>query len=130
MKIHKVLADTNSLIYAVQKKRDLFEDLRRYLGAFDLIVLGAVKGELENLAEHAKKLKRARSPAKIALELLRSRAKTIHYVEKGKGTDDLILDYAKKNGCIVLTNDRELQKRLEKEGVAVIPAEVFTRKFD
>ncbi len=130
MKIHKVLADTNSLIYAVQKKRDMFEDLQKYLGAFELIILGAVRQELEKQAERAKKLKRARSPAKIALELLKGRAKTIHYVEKGKGTDDLILAYAKENDCAVLTNDRELQKRLEKANVRVIPAEVFTRKFD
>ena len=129
MKIHKVLADTNSLIYAVQKKRDLFEDLQKYLGAFELIILSAVKKELEKQAEHAKKLKRTKNPAKIALELLKGKAKLTDYSVSGKNTDDLILDFAKENECFVLTNDRELKKRLEHEKVPVIPAEVFMRKF-
>src|SRR3989344_4032776 len=128
MKVHKVLADTNTLIYAAQKKRDLFDDLQKYLGAFELIVLSAVKEELEKQAERAKKLKRTRSPAKIALELLRGHAKTVQYSIKGKSTDDLILDYAKKNDCLVLTNDRSLKRRLAAAGVKVVPAELFTRK--
>ena len=129
MKTYKVLADTNSLIYAVQKKHDIFEDLQKYLGAFELIVLSAVKEELEKQAEKAKKLKRTRSPAKIALELLRGKAKTVHYSVKGKNTDDLILDYAKKNDCLVITNDRGLKARLEHAGVKVVSSELFTRKF-
>src|SRR3989344_5412192 len=126
MKVHKVLADTNTLIYAAQKKRDLFDDLQKYLGAFELIVLSAVKEELEKQAERAKKLKRTRSPAKIALELL-GNAKIVNYSVSGKSTDDLILEYAKDRDCIVLTNDRGLKERLERAHVKVIPPAVFLR---
>ena len=129
MKVHKVLVDTNSLIYAVQKKRDLFEDLQRFLGAFELIMLSSVKEELEKQAQRAKKLKKTRSPAKIALEMLHGRAKIVSYSIKGKTTDDLILDYAQQNSCIVLTNDRGLKKRLESAEVKVLPPEIFTRKL-
>ena len=41
-----------------------------------------------------------------------------------------VMDYAKKNDCIVLTNDRELKSRLERADVKVVSAELFARKFD
>ena len=121
MKTSKVVIDTNALIYAVQNKRDLFEDLTKYLGSFEIIVLQRVKEELEGKAENAKG---AKANAKIALESL-DKMRIVGFDKPGKSTDDLIIDYAAENDAYIFTYDKELKRKCNKRKLKLVRIEAF-----
>ena len=124
MKTSKVVIDTNALIYAVQKKRDLFEDLTKYLGSFEVIVLQRVKEELEGKAENAKG---AKANAKIALEML-DKMRIIDYDKENKSVDDLIVGYAEENDAYVFTYDKKLKQKCKEKKIKLVRIEAFERK--
>ncbi|HIJ97884.1 TPA: PIN domain-containing protein [archaeon] len=124
MKTNKVVIDTNALIYAVQKKRDLFEDLTKYLGSFEIIVLERVKEELERKAAATGKTK---ANAKIAMEML-DKMRIVEFEKAGKSTDDLIIDYAEENDAYVYTYDKKLKQKCNKKRLKLVRIEAFEGK--
>ncbi len=124
MKTNKVVIDTNALIYSVQKKRDLFEDLTKYLGSFEIIVLERVKQELE---EKAKNAKGAKANAKIAVEML-DKMRIVDFEKGGKSADDLIIDYAAENDAYVYTYDKKMKQKCNKKKLKLVRIEAFERR--
>ncbi|MEM1578242.1 MAG: PIN domain-containing protein [Archaeoglobaceae archaeon] len=99
-----LIFDTNALIYAVKNRFDLSE--------FKIIVPKTVVEELRKLESELSGDEK--TAVKVALRLIES-AKVF---ESGKG-DEGILEVAKRTGCRIITNDKELRKRAKKLGLAV-----------
>lgn len=99
-----VIFDTNALIYAVKNKLDFSN--------FNLVIPKAVVDELLNLEEILP------GEEKIAVRVALKLIEKAKVVESEKG-DEGILEVAKRLGCGIITNDRELRRKAEKLGVAV-----------
>ena len=115
----KVILDSNALFVPLKFKIDIFGELERLLNRrFDLILLSAVKRELETLAK--KGSPKLRREAACALRL----AEKCRLIEVEKGSlvdvDDVIIKAAAECKAIVFTNDEQLRKRLRDISVPVI----------
>lgn len=99
-----VIFDTNALIYAVKNKLDFSN--------FKLVVPTTVLDELKKLEE--KLSGEEKTAVRVALKLIEK----ADVVESSHG-DEGILEVAKKLGCGIITNDKELRKKAEKLGLAV-----------
>ena len=112
----KVLLDANALMIPGRHRIPLFDAVADLVGAFEPLVLRDVLTELEGIARGAGS---ASSQARTALKY----ASRCHPVEQEgvyPSVDDRLLAYAKGNGCMVLTNDRDLRDALLAGGVPVI----------
>ncbi len=105
----KVILDTNSLIYSVQKHIDLGIVLFRIDEVTGILVPSCVGTELKGLASK-------NSYAKAALSLL-GRFEVI--ASEGRG-DDCILMTGKKLGAFILTNDKDLLLRAKSAGLRTL----------
>jgi len=94
---------------------DLEKELTRLLGNYHLVVPKSIVSELEVLSKKGKGSNKTK--AKASLELIK-KFDTINSNEK-RG-DDSILYVAKKTNGIVVTNDKELKKRLKEIAISVI----------
>jgi len=59
-------------------------------------------------------------PAKIGLQLLKIKKLDVVKTNTRGKTDDVIVDYALKEECIVATQDKDLKRRLANQGTKVI----------
>ncbi|MCS7130014.1 MAG: PIN domain-containing protein [Archaeoglobaceae archaeon] len=100
----RVIFDTNALIYAVKNKLD-FSNLK-------IVVPKAVLDELKRL--ESKLSGEEKTAVRIALKLIEN----FEFVDSSEG-DEGILETAKKLGCGIITNDKELRRKAEKLGLAV-----------
>ena len=115
----KVILDSNALLVPLQFKIDIFGELERLLNRrFDLILLSAVKHELETLAK--KSSPKTRKEAAYALRF----AEKCKLVEVDAGSledvDDVLVKTAVEWKAVVFTNDEQLRKRLRDISVPVI----------
>ena len=115
----KVIVDSNALFVPLQFRINIFYELERLLNRrFDLILLSAVKRELETLAK--KGSPKLRREAACALRL----AEKCRLVEVDAGSsvdvDDVIVKMAGERKAVVFTNDEQLRKRLRDISVPVI----------
>ena len=113
----KVIVDSNALFVPFQFRIDVFSELQRLLDRrFELVLLSAVKHELEVLAE--KGSPKMRRNACLALQF----AERCRLVEAEASTpvDHVVVEAAKKWGAAVFTNDKQLRKRLRDISVPVI----------
>ena len=111
----KIIIDTNALMAISEFKIDLFRLLEEYCDfLYQVYILSGTITELQRIKETQQgKFKRA---AKLALDIIL--AKNIPVIS-GEGTvDDLLVSYSKK-GCIILTMDALLKKRLHKPYLAI-----------
>ncbi len=99
-----VIFDTNALIYAVKNRLDFSN--------FTLVIPRAVVNELKMLEE--KLSGDEKTAVKVALKLI-EKAKIV----ESKEGDEGILEVAKRLGCGIITNDKELRRKAEKLGLAV-----------
>lgn len=125
----EVLLDTNALLLPHQSRIDIFAELER-LGFGKPLVPKAVLRELGSIA--ATGSPRDRTAARIGMELATTRSEILpdeigedlrrsRKVLPGEGTvDDLLVRLGAERGAAVLTNDKELKKRLKKAGVALV----------
>ena len=106
----KVILDTNAVMEMVEFKIDLFRELERIL---DIpYQVGVVEGTIKELEEIIKNQRlRFSRAAKMGLALLK--AKKVQ-VLTGKGKVDDVLAQYSQDGALILTQDRELKKRLQK----------------
>ena len=115
----KVILDSNALFVPLQFKIDVFSELERLLNRrFELILLSAVKRELEILAE--KGAPKMRKSACLALKFA-ERCRLVEVdAEASAAVDDVVVEVAKEWSAVVFTNDKQLRKRLRDISVPVI----------
>ncbi|UCF08967.1 MAG: twitching motility protein PilT [Thermoplasmata archaeon] len=102
-----VILDTNAILAPFQFKFDLEGELKRLLGAHKILVPSAVLEELKHVSDRH---------AKAALTF----AGRYELVESDRKGDEAILDLAARMGAVVVTNDKELKKRLKLAGITII----------
>jgi len=112
----RVLLDTNALLMPVQFRIDLYDELMGLFGDFEPITLEEVVGELSGLARGRG---RDAAAARVGLALAR-RSTVVPSESAAEHVDDRVIEYARREGCSVVTNDRELRNALLREGVGVV----------
>jgi len=112
-KVRCAILDTNVLMYIYLKKIDVIGQLRE-LGFKKFLVPSQVVEELKRLeVSLTGKEKRA---ARFALNITAN----LEVVDvEAEGTDVSLISLAKKLGCVLITNDKELKRRAMKEGIQV-----------
>lgn len=113
----QVILDTNCLLYAIEKRIDPFEAVKRlFEEPVEFVVSKGVLNELRSMA--GQKTKKSLF-ASAALKLISAKEPRIE-VDEGP-VDGWIAGFASKNGNMaVCTYDRELRKNLKKLSVRVI----------
>jgi rRNA-processing protein FCF1 len=115
----KVIVDSNALFIPLQFKMDIFRELECLLNRrFDLILLSAVKRELETLA--TKGSPKTRREAAFALRLAENCKLMEVAASPESDVDDVIVKVAAEWSAAVFTNDEQLRKRLRDISVPVI----------
>ena len=112
----RVLLDTNALLMPAQFRVDLYDELLALFGDFEPITLEEVIGELSGLSRG-----RGRDAAAARVGLAMARRSTV--VPSGstaEHVDDRLIEYARREGCTVVTNDRQLRNALLGEGIDVV----------
>lgn len=102
-----VVLDANALLMPFQFRVNIDIELKRLLGEMPIFVPSSVLGELSGLADKS---------AKAALSL----ARRYQIVETELRGDDAVLSIAEQRSAAVLTNDRELIRRLRERGIPVV----------
>ena len=115
----KVILYANALFVPFQFRIDIFNELERLLKRnFDLILLSAVKRELELLA--MKGTSKMRKDARCAMKF----ASNLRFVDvdfpSSALTDDVIVETAREWSAVVFTNDKLLRRRLRDISVPVV----------
>ena len=115
----KILLDTNFLLIPFQFKVDIFSEIERICNFnYEIYVLDKTIDELNNIIDKQKG--KNKEAAKVALLLLK--IKKIKIIKTGSPgrTDDIIVDYASKEGYIIATQDKDLKRRLVNQSRTVI----------
>ncbi len=102
-----VVLDTNALLMPFEIRINLDLALKDLLGEARVIVPGPLVGELKHLDHKF---------AGAALALAR-KYEIIHTAESG---DNAVIELARRENAFVLTNDKELRRRLRKERIPLI----------
>ncbi len=106
-----VILDTSAIFMVFEYTIDLEQELTRLLGTYRVIIPSAVVDEINILLEQGSG--KQKQMAKMSLKYI-----SRYHVDKigeGKMVDDIILSAAKELSAIVVTNDRELRRRLKKK---------------
>jgi rRNA-processing protein FCF1 len=115
----KIILDSNAFFIPLQFKIDIFEELERVANtSIDPVLLEPVQQELEKLIREGSP--RMQKDASYALKLAQKCTLMEAKEQEGVSTDDIIVSVARKHRLPVLTNDRQLRKRLRDINVPVI----------
>lgn len=109
----KIAIDTNIFIYSVRFKLDVFSQLK----GNEIFTTEAVMRELEKLAKGNSRDAKAAALAFSMLKEKISSEKIAVLKQKTENADDALLELG-KNGYAVVTQDKELLKRLKSVGCA------------
>lgn len=113
----KVLLDTNALLMPVQFGIDLYDELQILFGDFEMITLEEVIGELTGISRgHG----RDAAAARVGLMIAQSTSTVVPSGSCANHVDKRVIEYARREGCTVVTNDRELRNALLREGIDVV----------
>ena len=110
-----VILDSNAIMMLFEFSINLEDELTRLVGKYHILVPKPVFKELKYLSEKGKGTKKIN--AKSSLKLMERYE--IADIEE-KTVDDSVLSLAEKTNGIVLTNDKELKKRLKEKSYQVI----------
>ncbi|MFH1682616.1 MAG: PIN domain-containing protein [Candidatus Woesearchaeota archaeon] len=112
-----IILDTNTLMAISQFKIDLFSELDRLCDfSYKVVILDKTVDELKGIiSEQAGKYK---LQAKLALDILDKKGVRKIDTEAGK-VDDLLVKMAEE-GKIVVTQDKELKRRIKEKGAEVL----------
>jgi rRNA-processing protein FCF1 len=111
-----VVLDTNAILMLFEFSINLKDELTQLLGKNKIIIPKPILDELNFLSTNGKG--KQKKNAKPALELIK-KYEIIETKEDIKG-DDAVLYFAQKLQAAVVTNDRELIKRLKDLSIPVI----------
>lgn len=111
-----VLFDANALMIQFQFRIDVFGEVRNLIGAYEPLILAGVIKELRGLARG---MGREGSAARSALSLVERCTRVESGIPEGS-VDEKIVDYARRKGCMVMTNDRALRNTLLSYSIPVI----------
>lgn len=101
----KIILDTNIILYALRFKIDIFSELERICDfPYKICILDKTLEELRD---------------KTALELLKQKNVNIIKTSSSENVDDLIVKLADED-TIVVTQDKELKKRLKQKKIRVL----------
>jgi hypothetical protein len=113
----KVLLDANALMMPSQFQIDLFDELRMLLGSYEPLVLSGILQELAGLS-------RAKGRDGAAARWGLSLGEKCTVIEsrdlESASVDAQVIEYAAKNSCLVVTNDRRVREALHARGIGVI----------
>lgn len=113
----KLILDTSFLVSCAEFKVDLFSEINRICSfSYDLFVIDKSLDELNVIEKKSGKHKTYVSIVKLFIK------KGIKLIptKSQKSVDDLIINVADKETCIVATQDAELKRRLKQKQVPVI----------
>jgi rRNA-processing protein FCF1 len=115
-----VLFDTNILINQVKHPIDLESHLQRIIStSYEIITIPPVIAELKILINNAKSIQQKKMFA-LALDLAK-KFKLISYSStEDQTTDESIIEFAKSDEVVVLTNDADLRKKLRTQRTPTI----------
>jgi len=102
-----IVLDANALLMPFQFKVNIDRELKRLFGEVPVFVPSSVLGELANSTD---------KNVKAALAL----ARKYQIVETELSGDDSVFEIARQRSAAVVTNDRELIRRLRAAGIPVI----------
>lgn len=108
--------DSNALMMLFEFSINLDEELSRLLGIYKIIIPSVVMEELKELSEKGKGHKRKIS--KPALRL--AKRYFIYNFDTDKNSDDALLELAEKLSAFIITNDKELRRRLKNKSLKTI----------
>ena len=114
--IHKtVILDSSAIMMCFEFSVDLEKELTRLLGLYHIVIPSSIIRELEFLSKNGKGKKKIN--AKASLKLL-ERYESIAVDEKN--ADDSLVELARSMKSVVVTNDKELRKRLKEHLLPVV----------
>ena len=114
-----IILDTNLLMAVGQLNVDIFSEIERICAFhYKLCILDRQIGELQTIIKEQKG--KNKTSANLALQLIRAKNVEIIETTEKRHVDDLILEHAEKDDCIVATQDKILKKRVLSKGKKVI----------
>jgi rRNA-processing protein FCF1 len=111
-----VILDSNAIMMCFEFSIDLENELNKILGKNIITIPEPIINELQILSEKGKESKKR--IAKPALNL--AKKYKIIKLDTDKKGDDAIIFFAQKYSGVVVTNDRDLRKRLKDISIKVI----------
>jgi len=111
----EAVLDTNFLMLAYQFKIDIFGGLRELLGEYKAVTCSGVITELEGICSGKG---RDSAAASYALKLLKLRG--VEVKGSSKDVDGWIEGYCTGKDAVACTVDKELIRKLKKDGVRVV----------
>ena len=104
----KIFLDTNALMAIVELKIDIFSEVDKVCDfPYQLWVLQGTIEELKKI--HREQRLRFSRAAQLVLSLLK--VKKVRIVEEEGNVDDILTEYSQR-GYLILTQDKELKRRL------------------
>jgi len=110
-----VILDSSAVMMLFEFSIGLEDELTRLLGAHHIVVPKPILQELAILSEKGDGARNVKARASIKLI-----EKYDSIDVKGKTGDDAVFTLAKQKSGIVVTNDRELRRRLKEQSLSVI----------
>ncbi len=108
MTVKAIVLDANALLMPFQFNIHIDQELRRLFGDIPVVVPSSVLGELANATGQEREGRSSRSPG------------STRSWRPGFGGDDAVIDVAERFSGAVVTNDRELIRRLRARGIRVV----------
>lgn len=113
-----IIVDSNALMMLFEFSINFEEQLTRLFGKYKIVVPKAVVNELKILKKKGKGARKHK--AKASLDLINKTNMSIIESETDGLVDDIVFNLARETKYPVLTNDKQLRKRLKKIPVNVI----------
>lgn len=112
----KVLLDANALMMPAQFGVDIYEELSLLFGDYEAITLEDVVGELAGLTRGRG---RDAMAARVGLAMA-ERSRVLPSGSVRRSVDERVAEFAEREGCVVVTNDRHLRNTLLDQGIDVV----------
>jgi rRNA-processing protein FCF1 len=112
-----VILDTNAIFMLFEFSIDLEDEIVNLIGKSSIIVPKPIIDEIKLIINKGKNYKK--KIAQNSLKIIENKYKIVDLNINKKG-DDALIDYAKELSGIVVTNDKDLKKRLRIEKISVI----------